>query len=98
MATRSRGLSNCVTRRFLVFGVTLMLAGFVQAGAPVDDRQSSIHGAEGDTAPANERCALVYSGSCAGDDCPEAVAAVARDAGLKVRFVDDPDGISELLN
>jgi glutamine amidotransferase-like uncharacterized protein len=97
MVTRSSGFSNGVTRRFLVFGATLVLGVVWRVGAPVNDRRSSVHGAESNAAIANERYALVYSGSCAGDDCPEAVAAVAREAGLKVRFVDDPDDIPELL-
>lgn len=42
--------------------------------------------------------ALIYNGRVAAEDCPEAAAAVARAAGLSVRFVSDLHKLSGLLD
>jgi glutamine amidotransferase-like uncharacterized protein len=41
--------------------------------------------------------ALIYNGRVAAEDCPEAAAAVAREAGLSVRFVSDLNKLPGLL-
>lgn len=41
--------------------------------------------------------ALVYNGPVSAEDCPEAAAAVAREAGLQVRFVPRPQDLPGLL-
>ena len=42
--------------------------------------------------------ALIYNGRFAADDCPEAAAAVAREAGLPVKFVSDLRKLPGLLD
>jgi len=61
------------------------------------NHSATVRAAEGDDTEAKERYALIYSGPSAGDGCPEAVAAVAKQAGLPVRYVEDLDEISDLL-
>ena len=41
--------------------------------------------------------ALIYNGKAAAEGGPEAVAAVARDIGLEVKFLSDPDRLPEML-
>jgi hypothetical protein len=65
---------------------------------PPPDAWSQAGAAERDAAEATPGYALVYSGPSSGDGCPEAVAAAAREAGLRVRFVDRPDKIPGRLN
>jgi glutamine amidotransferase-like uncharacterized protein len=83
-----------VSRRGLL-GAALVLAVALQMSAPTDGPLSVIRGADRD--PPKQGFALIYSGPSSGDDCPEAVAAVAREAGLSVRFVDSPDKIPDQL-
>lgn len=58
---------------------------------------ATVRAAEPEGADGEERYALIYSGPSAGDGCAEAVAAVARQAGLPVRYVEDLDKIPDLL-
>jgi glutamine amidotransferase-like uncharacterized protein len=97
MPTESRRLSICVIRLLLIRGAAVGLAVILLLGAPGDDRVSAVQGAEHETTDANRGYALIYSGPSAGDDCPEAMAAVAKAAGLPVRFVDATEKIPELL-
>ncbi|MCX5812332.1 MAG: BPL-N domain-containing protein [Proteobacteria bacterium] len=46
----------------------------------------------------SDKYALVYNGPVSAEDCPEAVAAIAKNAGLKVRFVSIPGDIPRLLD
>ncbi len=41
--------------------------------------------------------ALIYNGPVSGEDCPESAAAVAREAGLTVRFMTRPQDLPGLL-
>jgi hypothetical protein len=54
--------------------------------------------AEFDAARFAGRYALVYAGPSAGRGCPESVARIARDIGLKVKFIDEPKNIPQLLD
>jgi len=46
----------------------------------------------------SDKYALIYNGPVSAEDCPEAVAAIAKSAGLKVRFVSIPGDIPRLLD
>lgn len=48
--------------------------------------------------PARKRVALIYNGPVSAEDCPEAAAAVAKRAGLAVRFVSDVGQLPRLLD
>jgi glutamine amidotransferase-like uncharacterized protein len=47
---------------------------------------------------ASDTYALVYNGPASADDCPEAAAAIAESAGLKIQFITDLSTLPQLLN
>jgi len=45
----------------------------------------------------SDRYALIYNGPVAGEDCPEAAAAIAEQAGLPVKYVSEISELTDLL-
>src|SRR5262245_38963613 len=98
MTTESRRYSRGASRRWGLLGAALAQDVAVQWALPPPAGLSATVGAERDAVEAKLGFALVYSGPSSGDGCPEAAAAVAREAGLSVQFVDRPDKIAGRLN
>ena len=98
MKFKSRRFATHRSRRLELVGAVFMLAVVLQFGLSADARLAVTGGAERNAAEAKRGFALVYSGPSSGDDCPEAIAAVTREAGLPVQFVDSPDKIPGRLN
>ena len=64
---------------------------------------SSVFVADGSDSPDHDKgvtkkYALIYNGPVSAADCPEAAAAIAESAGLKVRFLSDPGDLPRLLD
>jgi glutamine amidotransferase-like uncharacterized protein len=54
--------------------------------------------AQGPGNPVSQKFALIYNGPASAEDCPEAAAAIAERAGLKVRFISDAGELPGLLD
>lgn len=52
----------------------------------------------GQNSGSSEKYALIYNGPVSAEDCPEAAAAIAKSAGLRVMFVSIPGDIPRLLD
>jgi glutamine amidotransferase-like uncharacterized protein len=77
-----------------VFGFGLLLiVGFIIGCGKDSDTSTS----PSSTAPSVGSYALVYNGPVAAEDCPEAVAAIAEQVGLPVRYVSDIAELPQLL-
>lgn len=74
-----------------LFLFALFLYGIAVASTP--DRSGKGTGSD----EKDGRCAIVYNGPCSAEDCPEAAADIAKEAGLKVKFVSDVSKLPGLL-
>lgn len=75
---------------FLVFSTIFFCISSTASSDPV--------GSPGRDKGGTDKYALIYNGPVSGDDCPEAMAAIAKAVGLKVRFVSVPRDIPHLLD
>jgi phosphoribosylformylglycinamidine (FGAM) synthase-like amidotransferase family enzyme len=84
------GMHRRITSFSLVFSVILFCVSIAASAYPA--------GFPGPDNGGSGKYALIYNGPASAEDCPEAAAAIAKSAGLKVRFVSVPADIPSLLD